>query len=943
MRIQESKPRLWPLFVFGWLVGCGNEVSREEPLPSEAPAPRWQSLTAPSSMDSRGKDFWLAFPGNYGYSTPTLTIFITGEQATTGKVEIPGAGFSRDFAVVPGQATPVTLPGTAQLTTSDLVENKGIHITAGQEIAVYGLNRVKASTDAFLGLPTDILGRDYLALGFKNTGVVNGTQFGLVATEDGTVVTITPSAKAGSRQEAVPYSITLSRGQTYQLRSTQSDQADLSGSSIQSNHPIAVFGGHECANIPDGDTYACDHLVEQLPPTTTWGKSFATVPLKSRNNGDTFRFVAAKNGTQVSVNGAVVATLGRGQVHQQIIQGMAHISATEPILVAQYSNSSSYDGVTSDPFMMLIPPYEQFLANYTVTAPPGGFQNNFINVVVPSAAVKSFQLDGVPVPEGEFTVIGVSGFSGAQLTVGNGAHQMASELPFGAFMYGFDDYDSYGYAGGMSLAPVAVAASLTVTPPDSQGPLQEKHCLTAILLDQYSQPVTGVRVDWTVSGVHALAGFGNTDGEGQNVFCYTGTLPGDDTIAASVGSLSGTGQRTWLSPAPANQPPVALCQNLTLGGACGPVNGSVNRGSYDPDPGDTVTCVQTPGGPYMPGVNLVTLTCKDAAGLSSSCQATVTVLRGTAPAETALVLNGESHMKLQCGVDAWNDPGASATDMCGNALDIRTFNSGDDDMDGIPGSQDPDDYGPGPNVSAEGAYSVQYMAMDSEWHVVSAVRKVTVEDTLAPTLTLQGPAEMTAACGNTFVDPGVTAQDACYGDVTASVVKQGWVQPRTVGTYTLTYSVKDSSSNWATPLTRTVMVEDKQGPAVAPKLVTLWPATGDLRTVRLSDCAQATDACEYWTDLQSQGTLTSVTSDEPEDAAGEADGNTQNDMRITGKASALVRAERNTVGNGRVYTLHFTVKDRAGNATSSSCKVQVPVAEQVPAGDDGLDGGYSIP
>ncbi|WP_049805137.1 immunoglobulin-like domain-containing protein [Stigmatella aurantiaca] len=908
-----------------------------------SPAQRWQSLTPPSSMDSRGKEFWLTFPGNYGYSTPTLTLFITGEQATTGTVEIPGIGFSRTFEVVPGQATPVTLPGTAQLTASDLVESKGIHVTAGEEIAVYGLNRVKASTDAFLGLPTDILGTDYLALGFKNTGVVNGTQFGLVATEDGTVITITPAAKAGTHEEAVPFSITLGRGQTYQLKSTQSDEADLSGSSIHSNRPIAVFGGHECANIPDGDTYACDHLVEQLPPTTTWGKSFATVPLKSRSNGDTFRFVAAKDGAEVSINGTRVATLGRGQVHQQIIQGMAHISSTQPILVAQYSNSSSYDGVTSDPFMMLIPPYEQFLARYTVTAPPSGFQYNFINVVVPASAVQGFQLDGTPVPEGEFTAIGASGFAGAQLTVSNGAHHLAADLPFGAFMYGFDDYDSYGYAGGMSLAPVAVAARLTVAPEDSSGPIHQEHCLTATLVDQNGQPVNGVRVDWAVEGVHTLAGFGNTDASGQNVFCYEGTLAGADTIAASVGSLSGTGARTWLAPEPTNRPPVALCQNLTLGGACGPVSGSVNQGSYDPDEGDTFSCVQTPSGPYTPGVHTVTLTCTDAAGLSASCQATITVERGTTLGETTLVLNGESHMQLQCGVDVWNDPGATATDMCGNPLAIRKFNSGDDDMDGIPGSQDPDDYGPGPNTSAEGTYSVQYMAIDSKWNVVSAIRQVTVDDTLPPTLTLNGPAEMTVACGNTFVDPSVTANDLCYGDLSAAVVKQGRVQPHTVGTYTLSYSVRDGSYNWATPLTRTVVVEDKQGPVVEPKPVTLWPATGELRTVLLSDCAKASDVCEYWADIQAQGTLTSITSDEPEDAAGDEDGNTKNDILLTGKASALIRAERNTSGNGRVYTLYFTVKDRAGNATRSSCKVQVPVSEQAPAEDDGLGGGYSVP
>jgi hypothetical protein len=84
-----------------------------------------------------------------------------------------------------------------------------------------------------------------------------------------------------------------------------------------------------------------------------------------------------------------------------------------------------------------------------------------------------------------------------------------------------------------------------------------------------------------------------------------------------------------------NRPPVARCKGLIVpaDGACSGC-GSVNDGSYDPDPGDTVTCVQTPACPYPRGSHTATLTCTDSRGLSASCTASVTVRDTQAPTLT---------------------------------------------------------------------------------------------------------------------------------------------------------------------------------------------------------------------------------------------------------------------------------------------------------------------
>ncbi len=164
--------------------------------------------------------------------------------------------------------------------------------------------------------------------------------------------------------------------------------------------------------------------------------------------------------------------------------------------------------------------------------------------------------------------------------------------------------------------------------------------------------------------------------------------------------------------------------------------------------------------------------------------------------EPTLVLSGSETMTLECNGAPYSDAGAEAFDACGNPLEVHAYNSG----------QDP--YGPGPNTSAEGTYQVQYIAWDAMGKTVSALRTVLVDDQAAPVLRLRGAASMTHTCGSNWVDPGVDAMDACYGDIEASVKRVGSVNGWAAGTYTVKYMVSDSGGHSAEPVTRTVEVVD---------------------------------------------------------------------------------------------------------------------------------------
>ena len=84
--------------------------------------------------DNKGTEFVLGFMENYTGSSNNRVLFITGETATTGTVEIPGLELLEGFEVTPGAITPVNIPLQAMVTGSDAVTNLGVHVTAGEEI-----------------------------------------------------------------------------------------------------------------------------------------------------------------------------------------------------------------------------------------------------------------------------------------------------------------------------------------------------------------------------------------------------------------------------------------------------------------------------------------------------------------------------------------------------------------------------------------------------------------------------------------------------------------------------------------------------------------------------------------------------------------------------------------------------------------------------------------
>ncbi|HRP02680.1 MAG TPA: IgGFc-binding protein [Candidatus Kapabacteria bacterium] len=423
-----------------------------------------------------GVEFWLCFMTNYKIESQKtqnallLELFITGDEDANVKISIGALGYNKTIFVKGGTVESVEIDPLAELRSQEVIEHgMAIHVTSDKPISVYGLNRRYQTTDTYMGLPVNVLGKEYRIMSYE-VALTLSPIFAIVGVEDNTIVEIIPRTLTSTGKKAnVPYEITLNKGDVFQVRAENQrvilrnngidnpKDVDLTGSLIKSNKNIAVFGGHECSYVPAAPPLikACNHLVEQMPPISSWGKHFYIGKLKRRSIY-TYRVLANYPNTKVFENSKQVATLQPGEYFEKNSAANIQITADRPVLVAQYSQGFDNGDKTGDPMMLLISPTQQFLKNYRFATPVNGSWFHYINVVVPNSAINTFKLDGHKVSTNSFEPLGISKYSIAYLEVPFGTHSITADEPFGMYSYGFgygdvDAYDAYGNMGGQSF------------------------------------------------------------------------------------------------------------------------------------------------------------------------------------------------------------------------------------------------------------------------------------------------------------------------------------------------------------------------------------------------------------------------------------------------------------------------------------------------------------
>lgn len=110
------------------------------------------------------------------------------------------------------------------------------------------------------------------------------------------------------------------------------------------------------------------------------------------------------------------------------------------------------------------------------------------------------------------------------------------------------------------------------------------------------------------------------------------------------------------------------------------------------------------------------------------------------------------------------------------------------------------------NTNNIGTYTINYKLPFFNTH--KTTRTITVVDTQAPEITLNGNSSVTIYTDEDYIEEGVTIKDNYDTDLSNNLVIENNLDINTTGTYTIKYSVKDSSNNEAS-ITRTVIVKNK--------------------------------------------------------------------------------------------------------------------------------------
>ena len=446
------------------------------------------------------------------YINPVLWITTTDSTPVNFSISTMFGLITSDIAF-PGKITYVNIPigfvvfdSTHGYASGDSLF-KGVHVKAEgtRKIVVFGQNEQVTSNDAYLALP--VISRpagssyEYIAVSvLGDSGSVLQAKDSvalIIGTENDTVITLEPSVniihKFATYGRFFPKTkvshqfrtVTIQRFQTFYLQ-VRGD--DISGTRIIANKPISVFSGHECAIVPFFSE-TCDMLIEQIAPIDTWGTEVVTIPFITRS-ADIIKVFASQDSTTVNVtrtnisSGMVTSdpsfTLDHNQFRELVISDYTLIQSNNPIGVFQFSRSYTTDNViTSDPFMLSVPPCEQYRNSYVVAPAPfdpsiaGTVAGrvayvNYTNIAVPAEHFNASMItvNNNPINTSEFSPIrradnSIWGY-GAQLLLDKGAQIIRHHNPNAALLvtlYGFSNQMSWGCTGGTGLAPTALCKS----------------------------------------------------------------------------------------------------------------------------------------------------------------------------------------------------------------------------------------------------------------------------------------------------------------------------------------------------------------------------------------------------------------------------------------------------------------------------------------------------
>jgi hypothetical protein len=366
--------------------------------------------------DAQNKQYAVVV-SNTADAPATVTVSM-GQKGSAGykTKNFPVAGKGLQVINLPDKSWGV--PNQNQDNTN--INDKVYRIVADQPIVAYQFNPLDNfgvfSNDASLLLPSSSLGKAYYVMTRRQLADKYRSYINIIATAAGdttVAVKVTCKTQAGpgipSLKKGGVGTYTLKQGQALNLESDEAG-GDLTGSYVESDKPVAVFGGSEASNSPDtgncvpkatgggkacagtsnsGFAKACtsdsqcdgsccaDHLEEQMFPIDTLGTSYVASRLQQRGKEkDSWRILAVQDGTTVTTtpNVATVPVLNKGAWYEIVTDKDFTIDSNKPVLVAQYM-ASSYATITTEAGTCSIASQCTSKYGFQADCLSGGFQN----------------------------------------------------------------------------------------------------------------------------------------------------------------------------------------------------------------------------------------------------------------------------------------------------------------------------------------------------------------------------------------------------------------------------------------------------------------------------------------------------------------------------------------------------------------------------------------
>lgn len=233
------------------------------------------------------------------------------------------------------------------------VSQRGLYISSSEPISAY-YQITHANGEAYTLKGANALGTEFVVMSqnrYPNYPSYNGyvshnNSIQIVATEDGTSVTITPSVaiiQNDGSSATTPITLTLNRGETYAVKSASTAAAShLIGTRVTATKPIALTTSDDSVNPGSGQ----DAVGEQLVPTSIAGTDYTVLP-ESNSAYESYYVLALYDDTHLTITGAAGAssrTLNAYEHYSELVTSVTNIHADQPIQVFQFTCRNGESG-----------------------------------------------------------------------------------------------------------------------------------------------------------------------------------------------------------------------------------------------------------------------------------------------------------------------------------------------------------------------------------------------------------------------------------------------------------------------------------------------------------------------------------------------------------------------------------------------------------------------